>query len=51
MIRKVYEVNPLLKEIYEEINKVNDSFCKRLKQIDNIEDAALNAVVKLDCFA
>jgi hypothetical protein len=40
-----------LKEIYEEINKVNKSFCNRLKQIDNIEDAALNAVVKLDCFA
>ena len=40
-----------LSEIYEEINKVNGSFCKRLKQIDNIEDAALNAVVKLDCFA
>jgi hypothetical protein len=31
--------------------KVNGRFCKRLKQIDNIEDAALNAVVKLACFA
>lgn len=40
-----------LAEIYEEINKVNGSFCKRLKQIDDIEDAVLNAVVKLDCFA
>jgi len=40
-----------LSEIYDEINKVNGSFCKRLKQIDNIADAALNAVVKLDCFA
>jgi len=40
-----------LGEIYEAINKVNESFCKRLKQIDNIEDAALNAVVKLDCYA
>lgn len=40
-----------LSEIYEEINTVNGSFCKRLKQIKNIEDAAMNAVVKLDCFA
>jgi hypothetical protein len=40
-----------LGKIYEAINKVNESFCKRLKQIDNIEDAALNAVVKLDCYA
>jgi hypothetical protein len=40
-----------LGELYDDINTVNGSFCKRLKQIEHIEDAALNAVVKLDCFA
>jgi hypothetical protein len=39
-----------LGKIYEEINKVNASFCKRLMQI-NVEDATLNAIMCLDCFA
>jgi len=37
-------------KLYEEINIVNKAFCDRLRQ-SHIEDASLNALVKLDCFA
>jgi hypothetical protein len=39
-----------LAEIYEEIGTVNKSFCQRLTGT-NIQDAILNAMVTLDCFA
>jgi len=37
-------------ELYEEINIINKAFCERLRKT-HIEDASLNALVKLDCFA
>ena len=37
-------------KLYEEINIVNKAFCNRLREI-SIEDANLNALIKLDCFA
>jgi len=36
--------------LYEEINVINKAFCDRLRE-SRIEDASLNALVKLDCFA
>lgn len=39
-----------LAAIYEEVRITNRSFCKRLSNI-KIEDASINAVVILDCFA
>jgi hypothetical protein len=39
-----------LKKIADEINLVNQAFCERLKET-HLQDAALNAVVQLDCFA
>jgi len=36
--------------LYKEINIVNKAFCARLRET-RIEDASLNALVKLDCFA
>jgi hypothetical protein len=37
-------------KLYENINIVNRAFCSRLRN-SPIEDASLNALVKLDCFA
>lgn len=37
-------------KLYEEINVINKAFCDRLRE-SHIEDASLNALVKLDCFA
>ena len=37
-------------KLYEEINVVNTAFCKRLRETSD-EDASLNAIIKLDCFA
>jgi len=37
-------------KLYEEINVINKAFCDRLR-VSRIEDASLNALVKLDCFA
>jgi len=39
-----------LARIYEDVRTSNRSFCKRLSNI-KIEDASINAVVVLDCFA
>ena len=39
-----------LKKIADDINLVNQAFCERLKET-HLQDAALNAVVQLDCFA
>jgi hypothetical protein len=39
-----------LVKIYEEVSVVNKHFVERLKTT-KLEDASLNAVVKLDCFA
>ena len=39
-----------IQKLYENISKLNQFFCKRLREI-NIADSALNAVVNLDCFA
>ena len=39
-----------LARIYEEVRTANRGFCKRLSNI-KIEDASINAVVVLDCFA
>ena len=39
-----------LQDIYKDINAVNASFCQRIRSI-KIEDASLNALVHLDCFA
>jgi hypothetical protein len=39
-----------LKEIYERIGRLNQDFSKRLAAASQ-EDAALNALVNLDCFA
>ena len=39
-----------LVEIYKQVRKVNDAFCKRIKKITN-EDANINALVILDNFA
>ena len=39
-----------LKNIADDINLVNQAFCQRLKET-HLQDAALNAVVQLDCFA
>jgi len=39
-----------LTQLYESISKVNAGFCHRLRKT-GIEDAALNAITKLDCFA
>jgi len=39
-----------LKKIYADINTVNSCFIKRLHQMQ-VEDAVLNAIVRLDCFA
>jgi hypothetical protein len=36
--------------IYEDIRVVNKNFCDKLRERD-IEDAAINALVGLDCFA
>ena len=36
--------------IYDDIRMVNMNFCKRLSEL-KIEDAILNALVNLDCFA
>jgi len=44
-----WELNDLGK-IYENVNKLNSHFIKRIRQI-KIEDASLNAIVILDCFA
>lgn len=44
-----WELKDLVK-IYDEISTVNRHFAKRLKTIQ-IEDASLNALVSLDCFA
>lgn len=44
-----WEMKNLL-SVMEEVRTVNRSFCKRLHQVCN-QDAALNAVVHLDCFA
>ena len=38
-----------LARIYEEIGKVNSAFSRRLREI-RLEDAALNAITRLDCF-
>ena len=37
-------------KLYENINIVNKAFCSRLREI-TVEDANLNALIKLDCFA
>jgi hypothetical protein len=37
-------------KLYEDINIVNKAFCSRLRET-SIEDANLNALIKLDCFA
>ena len=37
-------------KLYEEINIVNKAFCNRLRA-SGTEDASLNALIKLDCFA
>jgi len=37
-------------QLYKEINIINKAFCSRLRE-SRIEDASLNALVKLDCFA
>ena len=39
-----------LQKIADDINQVNAAFCERLRST-RMEDAALNAVVQLDCFA
>ena len=38
-----------LVKIYEDVEKVNDGFTKRIKNI-HTEDASLNAIVHLDCY-
>lgn len=43
-----WEMKNLLK-MFEELNIVNESFCRRLASA-KIEDASLNAVAQLDCF-
>ncbi len=43
------DLNPL-REIYERITRLNRDFTKRLSQAVS-EDAAVNAIVNLDCFA
>ncbi|MCK5083684.1 MAG: hypothetical protein KAR31_12310, partial [Candidatus Omnitrophica bacterium] len=37
-------------QLYEDINVVNKAFCSRLRE-PTVEDANLNALIKLDCFA
>jgi len=37
-------------KLYEDINVVNKAFCNRLRET-TVEDANLNALIKLDCFA
>ncbi|MCK5012599.1 MAG: hypothetical protein KAS66_02180 [Candidatus Omnitrophica bacterium] len=37
-------------KLYEDINVVNKAFCNRLRE-PSAEDANLNALIKLDCFA
>ncbi|MBN1869551.1 MAG: hypothetical protein JW847_03125 [Candidatus Omnitrophica bacterium] len=37
-------------KLYEDINVVNKAFCSRLREA-TVEDANLNALIKLDCFA
>lgn len=37
-------------KLYDEINVVNKAFCTRLREA-SVEDANLNALIKLDCFA
>ena len=37
-------------KLYEDINVVNKAFCNRLRE-PTVEDANLNALIKLDCFA
>lgn len=37
-------------KLYEEINVINKAFCNRLRET-TVEDANLNAIIKLDCFA
>ena len=37
-------------KLYEDINVVNKAFCSRLRET-TVEDANLNALIKLDCFA
>lgn len=37
-------------KLYDEINVVNKAFCTRLREA-TVEDANLNALIKLDCFA
>lgn len=44
-----WDLNHLTK-IYEEVRVVNKSFCKRLASTC-VQDASLNAVIHLDCFA
>ncbi|MEK7234843.1 MAG: hypothetical protein AAB268_13590 [Elusimicrobiota bacterium] len=39
-----------IQDITEEINTVNSAFCARLKET-HLQDASLNAVIRLDCFA
>ncbi len=39
-----------LAELYREVSRVNLTFVKRLKEIV-MQDASLNAIVELDCFA
>jgi len=39
-----------LVKIYENVRLVNESFCNRLSNI-HMEDASINALVRLDCFA
>lgn len=48
-VRPDWDMKNLVK-IYEEIRTVNRSFCHRLSAAE-IQDASLNAVVHLDCFA
>ena len=39
-----------LSSLFENINIINSDFCSRLRNL-NFEDASLNALIKLDCFA
>jgi len=39
-----------LGKIYDDVKKVNIAFCERLREL-KIDDASLNAIVILDCFA
>ena len=40
-----------LESMYDSIREVNKHLVQRLREIDNLRDASLNALVSLDCFA